>query len=152
MYEAAVKACEATDTAIGRIYEACKANGTSTFPRYELVASNESHFTCRLCSDGDGRSRKRRKDAGSRWQQAHCSHLQPRSIHLQQQRLQVQEGGYFVDFGGLPLRSISSRCESLSLQLTDRAPALCDVAPTVLEVMGLPKPPEMTGVSLVEKV
>jgi 2,3-bisphosphoglycerate-independent phosphoglycerate mutase len=28
--------------------------------------------------------------------------------------------------------------------------ALCDVAPTVLEVMGLPKPEEMTGESLIQ--
>lgn len=27
VYEAAVKACEATDNAIGRIYESCKKNG-----------------------------------------------------------------------------------------------------------------------------
>ncbi|KIH43763.1 hypothetical protein ANCDUO_26225 [Ancylostoma duodenale] len=37
-------------------------------------------------------------------------------------------------------------------RLADRAPALCDVAPTVLAVMGLPKPAEMSGVSLVDKV
>uniref|UniRef100_A0A1I7W8U5 phosphoglycerate mutase (2,3-diphosphoglycerate-independent) n=1 Tax=Heterorhabditis bacteriophora TaxID=37862 RepID=A0A1I7W8U5_HETBA len=36
-------------------------------------------------------------------------------------------------------------------KLLDRAPALCDVAPTVLDIMGLPQPAEMTGVSLVEK-
>ena len=29
-----------------------------------------------------------------------------------------------------------------------RGPALCDVAPTVLQVMGLPVPSEMTGQSL----
>jgi 2,3-bisphosphoglycerate-independent phosphoglycerate mutase len=29
--------------------------------------------------------------------------------------------------------------------------ALCDVAPTLLEVMGLPIPPEMTGQSLIRK-
>ena len=27
---------------------------------------------------------------------------------------------------------------------------LCDLAPTLLEMMGLPKPAEMTGVSLIE--
>ena len=36
-----------------------------------------------------------------------------------------------------------------SLQLNDGA--LCDLAPTLLEFMGLPKPSEMTGVSLVKK-
>ena len=28
---------------------------------------------------------------------------------------------------------------------------LCDLAPTLLEMMGLPKPPEMTGISLIGK-
>lgn len=32
-----------------------------------------------------------------------------------------------------------------------RPPALCDVAPTILDIMGLPKPKEMTGVSLLER-
>ena len=28
---------------------------------------------------------------------------------------------------------------------------LCDLAPTLLQLLGLPQPPEMTGVSLLEK-
>ena len=28
---------------------------------------------------------------------------------------------------------------------------LADIAPTILEILGLPKPPEMTGKSLIEK-
>jgi len=35
--------------------------------------------------------------------------------------------------------------------LPDREPALCDVAPTVLNIMGLPIPPEMDGVSIVDE-
>jgi 2,3-bisphosphoglycerate-independent phosphoglycerate mutase len=33
---------------------------------------------------------------------------------------------------------------------TDKSGALCDVAPTILEVMGLPIPEEMTGQSLID--
>jgi bisphosphoglycerate-independent phosphoglycerate mutase (AlkP superfamily) len=33
-----------------------------------------------------------------------------------------------------------------------RPPALRDVAPTVLHLLGLPMPPEMDGVSLLEEV
>jgi 2,3-bisphosphoglycerate-independent phosphoglycerate mutase len=30
--------------------------------------------------------------------------------------------------------------------------SLADVAPTILEIMGIPKPPEMTGDSLLDKL
>ena len=40
-------------------------------------------------------------------------------------------------------------CENLSLVQEDRR--LADIAPTVLELMGLEKPAEMTGISLIEK-
>lgn len=36
--------------------------------------------------------------------------------------------------------------------LSDREMALCDVAPTVLHVMGLPIPKEMDGCSLLEEI
>lgn len=36
-------------------------------------------------------------------------------------------------------------------KLPDREMGLCDVAPTVLKVMGLPIPPEMTGKPLVNE-
>ncbi len=35
--------------------------------------------------------------------------------------------------------------------LDGREGALCDIAPTLLEVMGLPKPAEMTGRSLLAR-
>lgn len=37
-------------------------------------------------------------------------------------------------------------------KLPDREMALCDVAPTVLKIMGLPLPSEMTGQPLVKEV
>ena len=40
-------------------------------------------------------------------------------------------------------------CENLSLVQEDRR--LADIAPTVLELIGLEKPAEMTGISLIEK-
>ncbi|KAK5972922.1 Cofactor-independent phosphoglycerate mutase [Trichostrongylus colubriformis] len=107
VYEAAVKACEATDTAIGRIYEACKANG------YVLMVTADH-----------GNAEKMKAPDGSK----HTAHTCNR---------------------------VPFTCSSNAFKfkkLADRAPALCDVAPSVLEVMGLPKPSDMSGVSLLEKV
>ncbi|KJH47823.1 2,3-bisphosphoglycerate-independent phosphoglycerate mutase [Dictyocaulus viviparus] len=107
VYEAAVKACEATDVAIGRIYEACKAND------YVLLVTADH-----------GNAEKMKAPDGSK----HTAHT---------------------------CNPVPFTCSSSSYKfkkLNDRAAALCDVAPTVLEIMGLPKPPEMTGVSLVDKV
>ncbi|VDP21290.1 unnamed protein product [Soboliphyme baturini] len=49
-----------------------------------------------------------------------------------------------------PVPLISTGKQKLKKTLSDRAPALCDVAPTVLQAMGLPIPPEMTGSSMLE--
>ncbi|MCP9257447.1 2,3-bisphosphoglycerate-independent phosphoglycerate mutase [Dirofilaria immitis] len=47
-------------------------------------------------------------------------------------------------------------CSSMKFKFMDKLPdremALCDVAPTVLKVMGLPLPPEMTGKPVVTEV
>lgn len=43
--------------------------------------------------------------------------------------------------------TVGKGCESLKLRETGR---LADIAPTILEMMGLPQPPEMTGQSLIK--
>uniref|UniRef100_A0A158PB90 phosphoglycerate mutase (2,3-diphosphoglycerate-independent) n=1 Tax=Angiostrongylus cantonensis TaxID=6313 RepID=A0A158PB90_ANGCA len=107
VYEAAVKACEATDAAIGRIYEACKAND------YVLMVTADH-----------GNAEKMIAPDGSK----HTAHT----------------------CNPVPLTCSSSSYKFK--KLSNRSAALCDVAPTVLEVMGLDKPSEMSGVSLVDKV
>ncbi|VDN45803.1 unnamed protein product [Gongylonema pulchrum] len=58
IYEAAVKAVEATDTAIGRIYEACKKNGyilmvTADHGNAEkMIAPDGGKHTAHTCNKG----------------------------------------------------------------------------------------------------
>lgn len=108
VYEAAVKACEATDIAIGRILEACKANG------YVMMVTAD---------------------------------------HGNAEKMIAEDGGKFTAHtcAKVPFTCTSEKFR-FKKSLPDRAMALCDVAPTVLHVMGLPIPKEMTGVSVVEDV
>ncbi|KAI6235526.1 Phosphoglycerate mutase [Aphelenchoides besseyi] len=105
VYEAAVKACEATDTAIGQVYEACKKHDyilmvTADHGNAEqMIAEDGGKFTAHTC--------------------------------------------YKVPF------TCSSDKYKLKTSLSDRSLALRDVAPTVLDLLGLDIPSEMTGVSLV---
>ncbi|CDW57548.1 independent phosphoglycerate mutase [Trichuris trichiura] len=105
VYEAAVKACEATDRAIGLIEKACQESG------YVLMITADH-----------GNAEKMKDEKGGK----HTAHT----------------------CNKVPFLSTGSRV--LKAALPDRAPALCDVAPTVLDQMGLPIPPEMTGKSLLQ--
>ncbi|KFD65178.1 hypothetical protein M514_06994 [Trichuris suis] len=105
VYEAAVKACEATDRAIGLIEKACQESG------YVLMVTADH-----------GNAEKMKDDKGGK----HTAHT----------------------CNKVPFLSTGSRV--LKTALPDRAPALCDVAPTVLDQMGLPIPAEMTGKSLLQ--
>lgn len=107
VYEAAVKACEATDVAIGRIYEAAQKHG------YALMVT----------ADHGNAEKMKAPDGGKHT--AHTCYRVPLTLS--------HTGFKFVD-------------------PADRHPALCDVAPTVLAVMGLSQPAEMTGVSIVRKI
>ncbi|MFH4982816.1 hypothetical protein AB6A40_009525 [Gnathostoma spinigerum] len=106
VFEAAVKACEATDIAIGRIFEACKAND------YILLITAD-HGNAEQMLDPKGGK--------------HTAHT---------------------------CNKVPFTCSSpkfvFKKSLPDRKMALCDVAPTVLFIMGLPIPKEMTGVSVVD--
>lgn len=54
------------------------------------------------------------------------------------------------------LLAVPFTCSSKKFEFMDKLPdremALCDVAPTVLKIMGLPLPSEMTGQPLVKEV
>ena len=106
VYEAAVKACEATDVAIGRMFEACKEHGYIM-----MVTADHGNAEKMIAPDGG----------------KHTAHT-----------------CYRVPF------TCSSDKHIFKQSLPDRAPALRDVAPTVLDIIGLPIPKEMDGVSLIE--
>lgn len=104
VYEAAIKGVEATDAAIGTIFEACKKHGYILF----ITADH-------------GNAEKMLSDDFSTPHTAHTCARVP-----------------FV---------MSSKTH----KFTDAKGALCDVAPTILRVMGLDVPAEMTGQSLLQE-
>lgn len=109
-YEATIRAVEATDVAIGRIWEACQRTGHTL-----------------LITADHGNAEKMRASDGSEYTAHTCSPV-PFII--------ASPSGGRVHC----LRAPSGRRS-----------ALCDVAPTILALMGLSPPPEMTGECLVAK-
>lgn len=100
-FDAAVKACEAVDSCIGRVVEAIKRNGGD----------------CLITAD-HGNAEKMQDEKTGQAHTAHTSELVP-FIHVGQ-KSKVRSGG-----------------------------TLSDVAPTMLHLMGMPQPPEMTGTPIV---
>jgi 2,3-bisphosphoglycerate-independent phosphoglycerate mutase len=102
VYEAAIQGVEATDAAIGVIYEACKQHGYVLF----------------VTADHGNAEKMLNKETG-----------QPHTAHTT-----------------APVPFIMANTDKALRK--DVQGALCDVAPTLLCVMGLPVPDEMTGQSL----
>lgn len=100
-FDAAVKACEAVDTCVGRVVEAIKRNGGD----------------CLITAD-HGNAEKMQDEHTGQAHTAHTSELVP-FIHVGQKST-VRVGG-----------------------------TLSDVAPTMLHLMGMAQPPEMTGTPIV---
>lgn len=100
-YEAAVKACEATDAAIGLVRDACTKNN------YVLLVTAD-HGNAEVMKTPDNKPVTK-----------HTTNKVP-----------------FCMVGPKTFRN------------PDHEAAICDVAPTVLALMGLPQPPDMTGKSL----
>ncbi|MGS2721820.1 2,3-bisphosphoglycerate-independent phosphoglycerate mutase [Paraglaciecola aestuariivivens] len=100
-FDAAVKACEAVDSCIGRVVEAIGRNGGD----------------CLITAD-HGNAEKMQDEQTGQAHTAHTSELVP-FIHVGQKST-AREGG-----------------------------TLSDVAPTMLHLMGMPQPPEMTGKPIV---
>ncbi|MBU3003144.1 2,3-bisphosphoglycerate-independent phosphoglycerate mutase [Paraglaciecola arctica] len=100
-FDAAVKACEAVDTCIGRVVEAIKRNGGD----------------CLITAD-HGNAEKMQDAQTGQAHTAHTSELVP-FIHVGKKST-VRTGG-----------------------------TLSDVAPTMLHLMGMEQPPEMTGTPIV---
>ncbi|KAG0245895.1 2,3-bisphosphoglycerate-independent phosphoglycerate mutase [Mortierella sp. GBAus27b] len=104
VYEAAIKGVEATDAAIGTIYEACVKHG------YILFITADHGNAEKMLSDD--------------FKSPHTAHTCARVPFVM---------------------------TSKTHQFTDVKGALCDVAPTILRVMGLDVPAEMTGQSLLKE-
>ncbi|KAF9995480.1 hypothetical protein BGZ80_005141 [Entomortierella chlamydospora] len=104
IYEAAVKGVEATDAAIGTIYEACVKHG------YVLFITADHGNAEKMLSDD--------------FSTPHTAHTCARVPFVM---------------------------TSKTLKFTETKGALCDVAPTILRVMGLDVPAEMTGQSLLRE-
>lgn len=104
MYEAAIKGVEATDAAIGAIYEACVKHN------YTLFVTADHGNAEKMLSDD--------------FSTPHTAHTCAR----------------------VPLVMTSK-----THKYNDLVGALCDVAPTMLRVMGLDVPAEMTGQSLIQE-
>jgi 2,3-bisphosphoglycerate-independent phosphoglycerate mutase len=102
VYDAAIIGCEATDQAIGKIYEACKKEGYILFITADHGNAEEMKFP-----DGNPKT-------------SHTTNKVP-----------------FI---------MANAPEGWGLKKA--VGVLGDVAPTILEAMGLPLPGEMTGVSL----
>ncbi|KAJ2399704.1 hypothetical protein GGI23_002489 [Coemansia sp. RSA 2559] len=103
-YDAAYKAIEATDKAIGRIYEACKEHGYALF-----VTADHGNAEKMLADDG----------------------VTPHTAHTCSR----------VPF-------IMANKGDKNFKAADQKHALCDVAPTLLDFMGIDIPESMTGRSL----
>jgi len=105
-YEPTIRAVEATDRAIGRVWQACQDLG----------------YTLMVTSD-----------------------------HGNAEKMIAPDGGEFTAHTCSAVPLICTAGVLLS-KPSDREPALCDVAPTILELMKLPIPSEMTGQSLVQQL
>jgi 2,3-bisphosphoglycerate-independent phosphoglycerate mutase len=103
-YEAAIKGVEATDLAIGIIYEACKKNGYVLF----------------ITADHGNAEKMVNEETGN-----------PHTAHTT---------------APVPFYMTSNSFKFNS----KKHGSLCDVAPTILDVMGIPQPEDMTGQSLIQ--
>jgi 2,3-bisphosphoglycerate-independent phosphoglycerate mutase len=104
-YIPTIKAVEATDEAIGRVYEACKRTG----------------YTLLITSD-----------------------------HGNAEKMISENGGEHTAHTCQPVPFIVTDCKIALNSPTNRTAALCDVAPTILSLLHLPIPSEMTGSDLTQ--
>lgn len=143
VYDAAVQAVEATDTAIGKIYEACMKHNYVLFVTADhgnaeqMISPSGGPHTAHTCNRGTLRgpysgSRRRRRFLLT-WLAAGAAAGAP-----------LPSAVPFVM--AFPPNHPNPRKFAPTKDETDRK--LADVAPTVLAVMGLPIPQEMDGRSL----
>ncbi|KAF9035638.1 PGM protein [Panaeolus papilionaceus] len=120
VYEAAVEAVSKTDQAVGTIYRACQEHG------YVLL----------ITADHGNAEQMINQETGN----PHTAHTtNPVPFYM---------AGIGENNGGLHFKEDKPKEKKEDEHEDEDPPALCDVAPTVLDIMGLPIPEEMTGRSL----
>ncbi|KIY50265.1 cofactor-independent phosphoglycerate mutase [Fistulina hepatica ATCC 64428] len=121
-YEAAVEAISYTDKAVKTVYDACQANG------YILLVTS---------------------DHGNAEQMINPETGAPHTAHTTAKVPFIMAGPKSAG----PIKVAGKTVTGLKKDknLGEEAGALCDVAPTVLDLMSLPQPEEMTGRSLLVK-
>ncbi|KAF6746343.1 PGM protein [Ephemerocybe angulata] len=134
VYEAAVQAIKATDEGVGIIYEACKANG------YILL----------ITADHGNAEQMKNAETGAP-HTAHTTNLVPFIMSGDGKTLKFEKEeksgkmGYIHEEDG---KTDAQKETKEQVEEDEEAGALCDVAPTVLAVLGIEKPEEMGGRSL----
>ena len=103
--DAAVKACEAVDTGLGKLVTAIKKNNG-------CVVMTADHGNCEVMLDAETKTKHT----------SHTTNLVPFAVYGTNQNIKLRKIG-----------------------------RLADVAPTILSLMGLNQPSEMTGVNMIEK-
>lgn len=142
MYDAAVRAIHATDEAVGIIYDACVKHN------YILL----------ITADHGNAEQMRNAETGAP-HTAHTTNAVPFVMSGDgpegKLRFEDEEGtgkmGYLhpaKEGEGKDAKEETKEGEEAEEE--QEKGALCDVAPTVLDVMGIPKPKEMTGRSLLK--
>ncbi|THH28672.1 hypothetical protein EUX98_g5522 [Antrodiella citrinella] len=129
IYDAAVKAITATDEAVGIIAKACE----------------ESGYILAITADHGNAEQMLNPDTGA----PHTAHTTNKVPFI------LTGGGRFKLKEDKPKTSAESKTgtaeEKKAEEIEEEEGALCDVAPTILDILGLPQPEEMTGHTLLEK-
>lgn len=127
VYDATVQAVAACDRILGQIYEACKAND------YILVITSD-HGNCEEMLDAQVWPISLVCLYVVRWCDCFCYHVQgkPKTSHTSN-----------------PVFCIIAGTGVSDMELDREEGGMCDVSPTVLRLMGLPIPKEMTGTPLI---
>ncbi|CAL1693828.1 unnamed protein product [Somion occarium] len=127
IFDAAVEAISATDAAVGTVYKACEEAG------YLLLITADHGNAEQMINPETGAPHT-----------AHTTNKVPFIMAGDPKVYRFKEDKPKED------KKEESQSEKAD-ELEEEQGALCDVAPTVLALMGLPQPEEMTGRSLLEK-
>lgn len=128
-----MKAITATDEAVGIIYDACQANG------YILL----------ITADHGNAEQMRNATTGAP-HTAHTTNPVPFIMSGDKETLRFEEEEESGKMGYIIPKKEGETKGKKEGEEDEEEGALCDVAPTVLDVMGIEKPEDMSGRSLLK--